>query len=440
MRDKHAAKESALEKDVYEIHQGLEPNYSRFRSFVTLPTEFPRLPDWAEYIYTINLDHEVFTMNFCIHWKLSNIPRQDNLWLRAIKKSIYRHRQTISSELCPEEHISSLALELSEPNWKVQHDFRVVAPKTNTTEARNAFLTQVLARTLIEYQRDIIRFGREWSPRSFPFRELAFALVSIASGQVEYHSFPPRECNPRSCPGWICNIEHVGRLPGWLDEKWAGSKAPLLEFGSMSHRPGEPPGASPTDTMYWLGNVVVSLTLVVDGEAINKAANWGIEQGRANFQIVVLSLFEAAFAEVTFGDAVEPFVRISYPVDLSPMRAEYCLSTHPRNRPELKPGMKPQYRPDQIIMNSNCTGTTRRLRSHFPGLAALVNFFEVATNRRTVWTSTGILPPELYDRILDFVDYDTWKTCLLVSTVIRACGLRKYRLDDRMSIVGGGLL
>ncbi|KAE8323683.1 hypothetical protein BDV39DRAFT_208666 [Aspergillus sergii] len=88
-------------------------------------------------------------------------------------------------------------------------------------------------------------------------------------------------------------------------------------------------------------------------------------------------------------------------------------------------------------MNSNCTGTVQRLRSQFPGLAALVNFFEVAANRRAASKSADILPPELYDRIPDFVNYDTWKNCLLVSTVVRSCCLRKYRLDDRMSIVAG---
>jgi hypothetical protein len=31
--------------------------------------------DFVEYIYIINLDHEVLTMNHGIHWKLGNIPR-----------------------------------------------------------------------------------------------------------------------------------------------------------------------------------------------------------------------------------------------------------------------------------------------------------------------------------------------------------------------------
>ncbi|CAI7642530.1 unnamed protein product [Penicillium glandicola] len=159
-------------------------------------------------------------------------------------------------------------------------------------------------------------------------------------------------------------------------------------------------------TIYWLEDVLVSLALVIDGESITKAVTWGIEQGRANFQIVILSLFEVAFAEVSFDAEVGPFIKVSGAVNLSPLRADYCVSTHPRQRPELKPGMEAQHP-------------------------------RVATSRRAASKSAGILPLELYDRIVDFVDYDTWKTCLQVSTGIRSCCLRKYRLDDRVRIVAG---
>jgi hypothetical protein len=187
--------------------------------------------------------------------------------------------------------------------------------------------------------------------------------------------------------------------------------------------------------MYWLEDVLVSLVLVVDSQAIKKAVSWGIEQGHANFQIVILSLFEAAFAEVSLGDDEKPIAHVSDAVHLSPLHADYCISTYPRLRPETKPVMKSRHRRGELIMDS--AGSRRSLQSHFPGLAALVSFFEVAGTRRAVSKSEGIVPWELYDLILDFVDYDTWKTCLLVSTTVRSLCLRKYRLDDRTRIVAG---
>ncbi|KAL4945268.1 hypothetical protein BDV06DRAFT_231429 [Aspergillus oleicola] len=436
MRAKYAARETSLERHVYTIRDGFQPDYSRFRIFETLPSEFPRLGNRAHYFYIINLDHEVLTMDYSIHWKLGNIPRQDELWLRAIVHSIYPNKDTISLDVCPEEHMTSPALEYPKPNREIKYNFRVVSARTHLVEARKVFVTFVMASTLIKYKDEITRFGMEWSPDSFPFRELAFALVSIASGQATFHSFPAQWCNPRTCEVSDCMLNHLPKSCGWLDKEWAGDSAPLLEFGSLSHRPGEPPGASPTETIYWLEDVLVSLALVVDGEAITKAVTWGIKQGRANFQVVVLSLLKAALAEVSFGDDEKPFVKVTNNIDLSPLRADYCLSTHPRMRPELKPGMKIQHQLGDL-MNTICTGTRQRLRSLFPGLAALANFFEVAASRRATSKSAGILPPELYDMILDFVDYDTWKACLLVSTVFRSRCLRKYRLDDRVRIVAG---
>jgi hypothetical protein len=406
MRTEYAAKESVLDQHVYEIRDGSKPDYLQFDEFVTLPSELPRLDGYdAVYFYILDLDREVLTMNHSIHWQLGNIPRQDDLWLRAIADSIHWDEFTVSLDVCPEEHMASLALELPERNKYIDYAFDIVSPKkTGIGEARTVFLTYVLANTLIEYKNEIIRFGREWSPDSFPFRELAFALVSIASGQAKFLSFPAQPCNPRCCSWQGCKSNHLPKSAGWLDEKWAGDCAPLLEFGSMSHRPGDPPGISPAETMYWLEGVVVSLALVVDGAAVTNAATWGIKQRRTNFQIVVLSLFEVAFAEVFFdddrADSGEPFVEVRKAVYLSPLRSKDCVSTHPRERPELKPGEEIQ-RQYCELMQSNCTATAQRLQDFFPGLMRLVNFFEIAASRRA------------------------------------ASSLRKFRLNDRMSIVAG---
>ena len=404
-----------------------------------LPTELPRLYCFdASYIYIINLDHEVLTMSDGIHWKLGNIPRQDDLWIRAIKESIYRSKLTISPEVCSEEHMASLALELPKRNPVVGYDFRVVAPETNIREARKLMLTRIVAGMFVKYKEEVTMFGREWSPDSFPFRELTFAVVSIASGQAKFHSFPAQMCSPRSCVRWSCESNHLSDLPGWFNEEWAGDKAPLLNFGSMSHRPGEPPGTSPAETMYWLEDVLISLVLVIDGEAVTNAATWGLEQGRTNFQMVIMSLFTVAFAEVSFSRSMSsPFIKVSKGLGLSPLRPRYCTSTHPRERPEWKDGTVCRAHRGERLMGSGGILTPGGLRHRFPGLAALVNFFDVAASRRAASRSRGIFPAEVYDRIMDFVDYDTWKTCSVVSHELRVSCISKYRLDHRMRIVAG---
>ncbi|KAK3299558.1 uncharacterized protein B0H64DRAFT_415832 [Chaetomium fimeti] len=421
MRTEYRAKELALEKHVHQICDESKPDYSKFAEFVALPSELPRLDEHcdAKFFYIINLDKGILTMNHTIHWSLCNIPHQSDL---SRSTSTLAHKK---------EHMTSPALEIPNRNRTMGYAYRVVTPKTNIEEPRKAFLTFVLARTLIEYHKEISRYGREWAPGTFPSHELIFAFVSIASGQARLHSFPEQPCNPRNCRARNCKWNHLPRSPGWLSKPWAGASTPLLEFGSPSHRPGEPAGASPTETMYWFKGVLVSLTLVVDEEAISDAVTWGIEQKRTNFQMVILSLFKVAFAEVSLdndGDG-KPVVRLSESINLSPIRAEHCAGAHPRERPA---GWKDE--PSQpghsihrcaVMVRATCTGTAQELRENFPGLAALVNFFDAATNRL------------LYHRILDFTDYDTWHNCSVVSPQLHAYCLFKYRLDDRLRIVAG---
>ena len=117
MRSRHAAIEHELEEQVYEIGSGPQPeDMEEYHGFVELPSELPRrMNDWCiEYFYIINLDSEVLTMNFSIHWKLDNIPREGDLWMEAISESIYPGKPTISLDICSEEHMASPALELPE--------------------------------------------------------------------------------------------------------------------------------------------------------------------------------------------------------------------------------------------------------------------------------------------------------------------------------------
>ncbi|XXG97101.1 hypothetical protein Hte_003396 [Hypoxylon texense] len=424
MRESYAATERTLEKHIYEIHDGSKPDYSLFNQFEELPSELPNLSrdPFVEYIYIINLDEEVLTMNYGIHWKLNNIPRKNNLWIKAIADSIYIGKPTISPDICPEEHMASLALDVTR-DQTIGYGFHVVTPKNDITGGRAVFLTRMLTTALRAYKDEIIRLGKEWSPDSFPFRELTFAFLSIASGQADFLSFPE-------------SVSHHFKWPGWLNERGAGDKAPLLEFGSMSHRPGDPPGASPTETMYWLEGVLVRLSLEPCGKDVTEAVDWGFEQGCTNFQVVVISLFKVTFAEVSLKDN-EPHVKLTKPLSLSPLHSDYCLSTHPRERPECKDEVQRLRYGERILSHNHFSSSTpNRLRHFFPGFVSLVNFFDIAASRRAVAKAKDPFPPEVYDRVLDFVDYKTWKSCLLVSREFRSSCLRNYRIDDRTRIIG----
>ncbi|KAJ4305953.1 hypothetical protein N0V88_000743 [Collariella sp. IMI 366227] len=280
-----------------------------------------------------------------------------------------------------------------------------------------------------------MQFGREWAPDSFPFRELSFALLYIAAGKAKFFAFPLGICHPRSCLDGVlayCSaieddmflldhdlgVDLPNLAKNWFDRDAAGYEASLVEFGTHFHRPGEPPGASPLKTMYWFDDVLVSLVLVVDGAAL-----------------VVMSLFKVTLAEVTtpLGSDSDnsPVVKVSHSLQLSPLQGKQCLSTHPRERPEWKERM-PQVPPNHNVVREQSERSNAR---HYPGLATLINFFDVAAARRSAAKSSGALPQEMYCRILDHCDYDTWTAFSLVSPAVRSHSLINWRIDRHASIV-----
>ncbi|QUC19151.1 uncharacterized protein UV8b_03392 [Ustilaginoidea virens] len=440
MRAYYADIEFQLEKSANLIQKDvvLDEDVTTDLGLHEFPTSFPVLDSdfgFIENVYIINLDREILTMNYGIHWKLDNIPRADNLWLRAIRESIYDYMPTVSLELCPEEHLASPALPLPKPDKALEYEFRVVSPRTDIRNARHAFLTHVLAQVHIKYGRcSLAQFGTEWSPDSFPFRELAFSLVSIASGKAD---FWPQEKfslgrNRRCSPGWFYERTIYGDDDGLL-----------LEFGFPAHLPEETPGVSPESTLYWLeDDVLVSLTLVVDGKAITEAADFGLGrqcQRRRPFYMVVMSLFEIALAEVALqseDEDDEPFIRVTRPLQLSILQARNTLSSHPRERPELVPGARSYPHTVDLLRRTGSTGSAKRLGELWPGLCAMVDFFEVLGNRRAAAKSSGIFPAEIWERIILFTDYSTWKACSVASPDLRLCCLREYRVDDETAIIG----
>jgi hypothetical protein len=162
MRNLYEEKELALEQEIFELPHGPEPDYSKFEEFLIYPCALPRLhQNDSRYVYIINLDKEVLTINGGIHWKLGNIPRKDDLWMRAVAESIYEDHPTISLDICPEEHIASPAMELPESDMFINYNFEVVTPRTGIGGAWRVFLARVLAGVFLQYKADVLQHGAE---------------------------------------------------------------------------------------------------------------------------------------------------------------------------------------------------------------------------------------------------------------------------------------
>ncbi|KAK1758873.1 hypothetical protein QBC47DRAFT_457265 [Echria macrotheca] len=306
------------------------------------------------------------------------------------------------------------AIKYPEPNWEDVFDYTLhfVTPKTHIRDgAHKMFLAYVTAEMLREYRFVTSYIGLRWKRNSFPFHELSFALISLTSGHARFHPCPPE----------------TGELPY--------AQTPFLEFGSMRHHQYLAPGASGEFSTFWHGDdILISLVLVVDGAAIAAAAKWGL-RFRRHFYVIVLSLFEVSLAEIGPHDRVT--IRATKPIPLSSLRPEDCMSMHPLTRAECKPGVEKQYVPAEWASKPLCIFTAADLEELFPGVCALVNFFDIVARRRTATKSAGVLPAELYYQILDHVDHDTWKACQTVSPILREYCLARYWLDEQTRIVAG---
>ncbi|SPQ23350.1 8bb7b5de-d412-4a38-bd2c-279fa3d1e022 [Thermothielavioides terrestris] len=440
MREAYASMEGRFELEVFALRA------RPFRSTVDWdkrPSMMPciREPNFGrDYYYIIDLDREIFSVDFGAHYKLGNIPRGDHLWRRALADSIF-HGCTVDTRLCHEDQLASpaLPLPLPKPVTAIPYACRAVAATTDLGTFHKQWRIRLLTATIYAYRKILVRFGREWQPQSLPFREIAFALLWIAAGKSEVLSleecgwdYKDFEANNWS-DGIIGNAMHgphgEKRFPEdeWNGHCWIGGVGPLLQFGSLFHTAYEAPGVSPAETIYWIDEVLVSLVLVADGAAVAEAVAWGLADGWPNFQLVVMSLFDVVLVEVSTLPGEEPVVKVSDRLPLSPLRPEECLSTHPSERPVFKEGMK---RPPSGYEEVSSGKSFNTRSKSYPGLAALINFFDAATNRRTAVRTTGVFPPEIYHSIIDHLEYYPWQRCSAVSPAFRSyCGDR-FRVDD----------
>lgn len=157
MRAKYAGLENTFEQKIHGIHSGITPDPVQLGDLAALPSELPLLNCFDfEYAYITNLDQEVLTMNFGIHWKLNSIPREDDRWIRAIKDSIFPYKPTICPDTCSEEHMASPALELPAKHRGIPYDYCVVTLKMHIAQARQAFLVHFLAEVMLGYKEQIV--------------------------------------------------------------------------------------------------------------------------------------------------------------------------------------------------------------------------------------------------------------------------------------------
>ncbi|QMW40462.1 hypothetical protein G4B11_003742 [Aspergillus flavus] len=287
-------------------------------------------------------------------------------------------------------------------------------------------------------------FILEWTPESFSFQEIAFALLSIAAGEVTFESIHALDKSYEREGYYILPDGHL--LPCFLYER---------------HFPGAEPGSAPRNRTYWFSNVLVHLASRLDVVDVEKAAvievvDAGLDQGLDEFYAMVFSILDVILVHVQKGGGR---VRVQRS-DLMPLFYFDEESSNYLNGPRTRPAQDTQ--PPTPGTNANhalqCKiqkgGDASRFSETSDGsddmktviedehknvditFTSMIRFLDIAARLHLADAKSRKVPNEILTSVMHFTDTQTYKNLANVSASCRQLSDRKFRLNDGYDVVG----
>ena len=392
----------------------------------------------VDYTYVVDLDREIFSINFGAHFKLDQIPRQ-RLLDEAIRNDRYR-MTTISSLICPSASIASPQFVPLGPDDRFRQgerddplELRWVSPidlvGDNPSSGESVPMTismLLLYKFTFEFHQLLQGLLREWSPDGFIFREIAYAILSIASGQMRIQATP-----------WLQGLVGEPYLAMGNKEVRQGYPRLLPMFARGFHRPDHEPGSSPAETMYWLDGVLIGLAAMIDEPtqrevAVAKLVRFGRNhRPRREFDGLIISIEHVLLIRVRNPrHGTRPEIDVTHPIPL--FQIDNHLAVDPRQRPASS-------RPTGVAWSFPVDDPVRsveKVSRAFPGFRWLIRFLDQAISRALPSSASpnhGRFPAGIYEMILDQVDDPTHHSCA------RVC--RRFRLYCHAHLrLGRGLI
>ena len=457
-RQAYAALTTVLEEHVLSLSEddlvGASEDYHATRDtyqhwltlderLVQVPSPLPMVngPDfYVDYIYVIDLDREIFSISLGAHFKLDQIPRR-GLWRKAIQED-RDEIITISSSICPSASIASPQFVPPGPDdrfrgWQGDDplELRRVPPidlvghdnihPSSEDSVQMTISMRVLYNFTSKFHGLLEGYLREWSPESFIFREMVFAILSIASGQMRFQA-----------GDWLQGHRIEPYLVMDDHEVRQGNPRLLPIFPKGFHRPDHEPGSSPAETMYWFDGVLIGLAAMIDDPtqrevAVANLVRFGRDhRPRGEFDGLIISIEHVLLIRVRNPrHGTRPEVDVTDPIPLFEINSH--LAIDPRHRPAVRPASFAWTLP--LNDRDGSVGYVPRACTGFP---CLVRFLDQAISRALPSSASpnhGRFPAEIYQIILDQVDDPTYLSCA------RAC--RRFRLYCHAHLrLGRGLI
>ncbi|MCJ1473830.1 hypothetical protein MMC13_002482 [Lambiella insularis] len=420
-----------------------------------IPSYIPPLRDlWIEYTYIFDIDREVFTIDNGAHFFLNKIPR--NSWIESLAYDVHGERLVLP-DLVPPDSIADLAsLSSSKPVSNVMDtdvnfpEIPVVRPKgffDFATAGRHGplLLAHAWARLKASLEQTMPFVLRGWTPDDFAFRELAFAIVSLAAGLTSGLRF----------------LNHT-RVRSSQSQTWDGivlsddpyaTPVVLSALAIGHHSKNSLPGSASESNSYWYHGAIIHLAAnIINPHSLEKAIESVIEFGKTSaamnkiFDAIIISIEHVVLVHVS-----EDRIERTEPLSM------LCISTHYIVHPNKR------YTEEFLERNKSAASSTEggneedgkeedeeeenqvqnEVKEHssvhdIHGFFAMVHLFEATTKRSMPQEKfqEGVFPTEIYEMILHHVDGTTQGLCSAVSRKFRRYCLKHFRLIEGTIISG----
>ncbi|EAU35663.1 predicted protein [Aspergillus terreus NIH2624] len=373
-----------------------------------------------EWIYTLDLDRELFGVDNSIYFQLSKVPHDDS-WIKYLGED--KHGRRVFTKRTPKEIIGTVEWK---PQVIIQSKIRfkeldvktvclesLTPPSSDVPTHREAFLLSVFTAMNTAFKGFLDEHIIQWKADDFCFREVAFALLSLAAGEVTF-------VNPSSL-----NRNYKSEGYYLIPDRGPQNEQGLLpRFLYECHAPGVHPGAAPNNTAYWLGNVLVYLTarldlIEIEETAIAQAVDTGLGQGSSSFYAMVFSVVDVILVHVETNDG-------SIEIRRSPMLNLFYFDD---KNSGFVDGFRSRvaYSPQGVEAGSSKITAT--------SFTAMIRFFEAALDSSITGARSKIFPNEVLGLIMESSDLPTYKALERVSPYCKMIGNHKFRLNDDYALI-----
>ena len=428
------------------------------RMLYTPSLRLPERDDLMRRVYIIDLDNDLFIVDGGAHFKLDQIGRHGFDSDTALASG-FTHARMLNVEEVPAPivpHRRSTG-ELTRNTLAPGLEMKVI-----TAKGLGAFSKDTVsgARFLLELWKGLRKRIADELPytpielhiHDFAFREIAFAILSLAAGLSGTVSL--KDKNRIKLPD---DREWVAVVPG---EDPEGPAYIISKIGLGFHQSGQKSGSAPTETTYWFNHILVHLVQNLSTEenvftAYSNAiihAKTTMQESKA-FNIVLLSIRHIVLIRHSpFGVQRTPLLPLLQIVadDDADFSAHYLLKKREEEETRKEATIGDDYADDDGDESALKTDlkkiktpveSSQLQADHDATFSALIHLFEASAEAslKPEAPKEGLLPTELYYSILQYVDEETQRACLGVSRKFRRICHERFRISQDHELVARNL-